>query len=463
MEESVSLLSPPSHRPVKEGIKKKAFRKKDSITEYLAHKYEHYDLCWCETDEHESIFRLIERNNLRVYIMLPTLPFFPPACIVQVPEEILLPALHYFTSGIFTVSRNRNGHSINTVIPFYLRLQSSIFKTDSSCIYKASFSLGHKSYDDVLYLKMSNRRECLKTEFMIGYYGLNDMRRQIPNFVLTYGLVMLKQETYLVLERLTSDMLVASVETFGDLCLYFLQVYLALHMARDATDFSHYDMHRGNVIITRMPELESITYRYGGEDITLTSPFRATLIDFGRSRARIIEKSVSSPDNATNTVNHAKSNLLVDYYRLFMTVAQAVGFVEMQELYGIFGGSNLSKALTTQEEYFFYYDGMNGSGDKVCADVINYLLQNRTIYEGGTPYRPPCTDCVIREPNVDTLLAYLETPKEIRKLTPLNIANIMTDATTYLTHPQLHRLAREFYRRNSVYATDEQTALFEVK
>lgn len=461
MEECSSLLSPDPKGARK--VEKNPPKQKDEITQYLAQKYELFDLCWCETEDHESLARLIERNNLRVYLMLPTLPYFPPTCIAQVPEDILLPALHYFTSGIFTISRSRNGHSANAILPFYLRLQSLAFQTHSSRIYKARLYLGNKSYDDLLYLKMSNRRECLKSEFMIGYYGLNDMRRQIPNFVLTYGLVMLKQDSYLVLERLTSDMLVASIETFGDLCLYFLQVYLALHMAREETGFAHYDMHRGNVIITHMPEMESITYRYEGRDIVLTSPFRATLIDFGRSRARIIEKSVSSIDNVTNTVDCNKSNLLVDYYRLFMTVAQAVGFVEMQEMYEIFGGTNLSKALTAQEEYFFYYDGKDGSGERICSDVINYLLTKRTIYEGGKVYSMPPTTCPIREPSVDTLLMYLETPKEIRKLTPDNIMNIMKDASTYLMHPQLQRLARDFYRRNSVYATEDQVALFESK
>ena len=436
---------------------------KDPITEYILFKSSARDLCWKETTRHDMISEDIVSMNRSSFSNMPFLRSFPPNLLPQISSELFRQNPQYFASGIFSLRRDRNGLLLDDLIRFYVKRGTVHCKTKSSTIYNARLRINDDNYNDIIYMKESRDYDKLEHEYFIGYYGLNFLRAHIPNFMMTHGVVEYEGIENLVIERLVSNAIVTSFTKFEELCLYFLQVYLALYMAYQELGFMHGDMHRGNVIITLLPQAESITYRYRGTNFTIVSPFRATIIDYGRSRAVVCGKMMSSPWNVTSVLNYQRANLCVDYYRLFMTVAISFSFPELQEMYTAFGGHNLKRALEEQEEGYFYYDG----DIEACYRVVDYLLryyEDITIPTPHTIYAAPVNKetlpIKITEPRTRTLLMYLETPSEHRVMTKEVIEHIMADAVNYARTPFLRLHARRFYGLYRQHATAEQHKAF---
>lgn len=131
-------------------------------------------------------------------------------------------------------------------------------------------------------------------EVLIGFQ-VNIIRKIIPNFVWTYGIIhckptrelltYFKNKEYLcyVSEKIEGISLwkFSIGKTFQELFLIFVQVWFALAYANKEIGLTHYDLHAGNVIITKTHQPIKITYPWG----TIKTNYLAKIIDWGRSFA----------------------------------------------------------------------------------------------------------------------------------------------------------------------------------
>ena len=150
-------------------------------------------------------------------------------------------------------------------------------------------------------------------EVMVGLLGLNSVRQVCPNFSYLYdafsnGPSLFDQKKhnigwanqnkykvcYALYENIEDAKEISKVQTANEMIQYYLQAILALKVANDICDFTHYDAHDENVLIREYKFHESgevrpfyLKYPHKGKDIYLRSPGRiATFIDYGMSHAR---------------------------------------------------------------------------------------------------------------------------------------------------------------------------------
>lgn len=237
-------------------------------------------------------------------------------------------------------------------------------------------TFGESSVNSIAYLANYNARSDIQVvikegrntdadyslihEGFIGMYAINKLRPYCPNFMYTYALakggafINKDYQTIAFLDQEHKEvyhLLVESIDNaipmyqFLDTCTStefistLLQVFYALEIAQDKIDFTHYDLHSANVLIsTKSERTEQITYRRpDGSFRYIPATSIASIIDFGESHVKInnvnygiSRKKLIATDN--------KNKQLVDVYKL-------IGFLSYYYLY--------SKRNDTEINYIF--------------------------------------------------------------------------------------------------------------
>ena len=151
-------------------------------------------------------------------------------------------------------------------------------------------------------------------EAIIGMLALNLINDKVPNFTYTYGVIDCRSPTiYIDYEakicpsyaeadgqnNLTLNVLIENIpkaDTLENLIdeidvADFLEIYLqiinALNVAYKATQFTHYDLHLGNVLIQKLKEKITIPIYLEGKTKYLHTNYLAKIIDYGQSYAKI--------------------------------------------------------------------------------------------------------------------------------------------------------------------------------
>jgi hypothetical protein len=198
--------------------------------------------------------------------------------------------------------------------------------------------------DDVFVVKVPrdpNNKDLLH-EYFVGLQ-LNSLRKHIPNFAYVMGgfkcspPVIDSNKTavswcndskvnvhYILYENIAPSV---TFKEYTKTCSFknwldkYLQVLYALHVAREKLDFTHYDLHPGNVLIRSLDTsgLHSIPYQTerGGIEYLSTDGI-ATIIDYGFSHIKYDGKSFGKHRLMQWGVNPLKSNILHDAYKLLM-------------------------------------------------------------------------------------------------------------------------------------------------
>lgn len=149
-------------------------------------------------------------------------------------------------------------------------------------------------------------------EYFLAIAGINDMRQYVPNFMYTLGSFLcpmpestleyeklcneLGEIPFLMIEKIRGDTLkdafMKNKITFDDFLAIFIQVLLALEVAQDKIEFTHYDLHFENVV------LRPITSEYKYKVPLATKAYNITatkyipmMIDFGLSSIRYKENT----------------------------------------------------------------------------------------------------------------------------------------------------------------------------
>jgi len=203
-------------------------------------------------------------------------------------------------------------------------------------------------------------------EAIIGMLALNKLRDIIPNFMFIYGLFYCSQPLkipnnisntnnsykicpinglkygHLVMENIFNskplDQILNSLTTQEFLNIY-LQIINALNLAHKEYDFTHFDLHSGNVLIQELSEPILIPlYTDSQEIIYITTNKLARIIDYGKSHINIniteLNKTLSFSFKAKESY-YRKGNPLYDAYKLLMFCAEDTQINKNLNLYRI--------------------------------------------------------------------------------------------------------------------------------
>ena len=183
----------------------------------------------------------------------------------------------------------RNINVIGTPSAYGIVMQAEDVNHNALFVLKVSKDNSKESVDDMVH------------EAFIGIYALNNMRKYVPNFTYTYGMLSCtkpnlngkevltwctpnQQPNYLILENIKNA---TSFSKFVETCTkdeYFevyLQVLNALNAANTEYDFTHYDLHDENVMVRRLKNKIAIKL-YNSEKYIITN-LVAFIIDYGQS------------------------------------------------------------------------------------------------------------------------------------------------------------------------------------
>ena len=161
----------------------------------------------------------------------------------------------------------------------------------------------------VVKVSQEGERDGIAHEAIIGMLAINNLRSQIPNFVHTYATfkcappilvgghaselcpMNARKVTHVVLENIKNSITLNKFMKTADVTDFlsiYLQIVNALNIAQKAYDFTHYDLHGGNVLIVEYPyEITIPIYLENGSVLYLVTKLLAKIIDYGFAHARI--------------------------------------------------------------------------------------------------------------------------------------------------------------------------------
>lgn len=177
-------------------------------------------------------------------------------------------------------------------------------------------------------------------EYIVGVFGLNRLREQIPNYAYIYGFFscsapQLNEDntvasycnsnvnavTYVAYENIVPSVtmnLMNRTWSFGRFMRSYMQILYAGIMAYEACGFTHYDLHDQNVLIRRIPNVRAITYKVGNSNVYLDTDEVATVIDYGQSYINYDGRSYGYTGLEASGVSAEDGFPLFDAYKLLL-------------------------------------------------------------------------------------------------------------------------------------------------
>ena len=196
-------------------------------------------------------------------------------------------------------------------------------------------------------------------EFFIGYF-LNQLRSTIPNFMYIYALFTCKgpdkgevcpaegtNKDYMVMEYISGVSFKEFIQIRSDVEIFavYLQIILAVGLAYEKYDYTHYDLHTGNVLVQELSEDVVIKYQLrnaNGNNVIfyIKTRYLAKIIDYGTSYINVHfgneeRRSFGNFYLTHGNVEATKSNPYHDLFKI-------TGFM-------------LSEILSKNEQQFLYY------------------------------------------------------------------------------------------------------------
>lgn len=224
-----------------------------------------------------------------------------------------------------------------------------------------------KVYKTIRYTRGSfigNKADTNIHEFFIGYF-LNQLRTKIPNFMFVYGLFTCEGPAnseicpatngnlrdYLLMESIQGTTFKDFISTHTDSEIFaaYLQIILSVALAYEEMDYTHYDLHTGNVLIQELDKPYLIRYTLRTDknrytDYFVLTKYLAKIIDYGTSHVNAtfadnVKKSFGNFYMTHGNVEATKSN---PYHDLFKITGFTIHRI-------------LEKDLTANKQRFMWY------------------------------------------------------------------------------------------------------------
>lgn len=244
-------------------------------------------------------------------------------------------------------------------------------------------------------------------ELFIGLI-LNALKKDIPNFVFTYGAINCsipidpnssiftycknseEQSLYIMLENINSSITLRNYIKSGcnlqEFLNVFMQILYSLHHANKNYDFTHYDLHSANVLIRKYNNYFAIKYEteYGIE--YLKTNILATIIDYGFSHIYYKNKHYGVYNSKNIGVYHNSSYYMFDVYKLLgfclydALEYNKILYDEIIKLFRFFNKSdNLTDAIKIQKKYRYLLPPLKGFPDMKILKFTEFVTHTFSL------------------------------------------------------------------------------------
>jgi hypothetical protein len=158
---------------------------------------------------------------------------------------------------------------------------------------------------------------------------LNTLQYIVPNFMRTYKLEKNKRGQFLLYTEYVSGktfMEMLSTLSFSDFLNIFLQVLLALEIARQYYNFTHYDLHLSNIILKPLKVPLTYTVKINNKKYVFhTCKYLAIIIDFGYSYLQLNDEIICAEGLEEYGINSENSPSIDMYKLLFHSYIKSEG------------------------------------------------------------------------------------------------------------------------------------------
>ena len=233
-------------------------------------------------------------------------------------------------------------------------------------------------FERALIIKTPKKSSLLR-ELLIGKYGTNSLRKYIPNFSYLYGYIECslplfgnqnnvclnigEKNLYLFYEFIEGISLKNYIELYTKTKTInykiieeiLSQIFLSLELAYEKIDFTHYDLHIGNIMIKELKNPVSIHYKTSRHDLYVNSQYIPIFIDYGMCHIRYAGKNIGTITKQINIKN--SSNPIYDVFKI-------LGFLKNIVPFTTFFGNEYEFT----DNYFSYF------GNRKFNDFMNYFL-----------------------------------------------------------------------------------------
>jgi uncharacterized protein YvpB len=272
-----------------------------------------------------------------------------------------------------------------------------------------------------------NDMDIIVHEAFVGLYCMNVLRKYVPNFMYTYGIykdvVTLgdAKKTIRIPDAVQVDHLLA--EYLGDTNIakfiltctpeqfinILMQVMYALEFAQQEFQFTHYDLHTGNVMVSSKfdGQIKDILYlRSNGNKRYVSTTHVATIIDYGDAHVLyqgkhygILSKKFVNIDNKMSQFN--------DIYKLLLNLANLMyskSFVNphkdalqhlLQQVIKVFNpNDSIASILKEQGKFYYNFYGPDVMTFAQFIDVVeklwqvDYTMQKNALYNLHSVSKP---------------------------------------------------------------------------
>lgn len=176
--------------------------------------------------------------------------------------------------------------------------------------------------------KNDNYNDNIIRSYYIGKV-LNTLQYILPNFMKTYKLEKNKRGQFLLYTEYVNGktfMEILNTLSFSDFLNIFLQILLALEVARQYYNFTHYDLHLSNIILKPLKTPLSYTVKINNKKYMFrTCKYVAIIIDFGYSYLQVNDEIICAEGLEQYGINSENSPSIDMYKLLFHSYIKSEG------------------------------------------------------------------------------------------------------------------------------------------
>jgi hypothetical protein len=202
----------------------------------------------------------------------------------------------------------KNMKKMRTDIPLLyesVEVLNNIKKLSTKSAFGDVFVSSFNSVKNLIIIKTTQKglsRESLLLEYFIGRYGINKLRKFIPNFMYTFSIFKCSRfknqmcktppnfnnwSYFIALEKINGSSLwnyISSKKRSDTIVLQFvMQIILSLFIAQREIKFIHYDLHLNNILIRTTKTPQNISFQINEQTFSISTSQIPTIIDFGSS------------------------------------------------------------------------------------------------------------------------------------------------------------------------------------